>query len=825
VEPLAEPVEPGQRRPSSWREVRNVFRLGESPCAFAEEAAGHQEALQGGAAGDRLRRAAKAVMFSNRLREVVYDTGIGTTTDSEPQTPHEVLSEAGSSPKKRANLVGDASPTENPLPADRCLLAGLVRQPSSSRLARRRRPRTSSAASDHGSVASQFTTVSHMVASGRLRLWSIWTERPKDPILDRASPSGASGGSAGALGGLNAEGRPVRSGDVLVGNSPLQRWITKPSSQRRIAWDLTSFWVMGYDLIFIPLQAFDLEASAFSIIMGYVTTVFWTLDVIWSFFVGYHDAGIIEMRPKQIAKRYLRTWFPIDFSVAALDWAFILTTDDNNTESTAGLLRVSKSLKIARVLRLFRLLRFMKVLSVMGEFRDLVSSESLLTMLGIMKMTAGIAVVNHFIACAWYAIGIMNATSDPNSSWVSALELEKPGEELTFPYRYSSALHWSLTQFTPASMEVVPRNAFERLFTICVIIFALVMFSSFVSSITQMMTKLHAINLEQFKQQEYLKRYIIDNKLSLELGNRINAFARSCKTNRRRLHENDIPILQHMPPTLRAMMRSEVYLPVLSPHPLFRQVLEVDEYGIGALCMSAMSQRHLQRDHELFIYGEKATQMFFLVSGELEYYLAAAQSAPQSVEAGSNFGEMALWVNWDHRGRMVSTSSSACELVTLDSEAFRATAAKSLVLPHCQAYARLYVEKLMTEHAVYGRFVSDTWGSFETQSDLVQMCFEKIPSGLHMTSEGSSTSRLRRRSRTLALLRSFSPLHGGSSSAVDTDQGLSVEPRLHGRRSNTWHHETDTAGTVSPGEVKDGTITGAASLSQGENPVARMESV
>ena len=34
-------------------------------------------------------------------------------------------------------------------------------------------------------------------------------------------------------------------------------------------------------------------------------------------------------------------------------------------------------------------------------------------------------------------------------------------------YKYSTALHWSLTQFTPASMEVMPQNEYERFFTVC----------------------------------------------------------------------------------------------------------------------------------------------------------------------------------------------------------------------------------------------------------------------------------------------------------------------------------------------------------------------
>lgn len=39
-----------------------------------------------------------------------------------------------------------------------------------------------------------------------------------------------------------------------------------------------------------------------------------------------------------------------------------------------------------------------------------------------------------------------------------------------FEARYSTALHWSLTQFTPAAMEVTATNFIERLFSVFVVL-------------------------------------------------------------------------------------------------------------------------------------------------------------------------------------------------------------------------------------------------------------------------------------------------------------------------------------------------------------------
>merc|ERR1719517_170672 len=119
--------------------------------------------------------------------------------------------------------------------------------------------------------------------------------------------------------------------------------------------------------------------------------------------------------------------------------------------------------------------------------------------------------MNHFLACGWYAVG--NFGLDP--SWVQVLE----GKDLQF--RYITSLHWSLTQFTPASMEVFPRNSTERSFAVIVILAAMLTFSSFVSSITSGMTRLRMLKSEKAKQQYLLRSFLKENKIPPDLSMRI----------------------------------------------------------------------------------------------------------------------------------------------------------------------------------------------------------------------------------------------------------------------------------------------------------------
>mmetsp|Transcript_65449 Transcript_65449/g.173466 ORF Transcript_65449/g.173466 Transcript_65449/m.173466 type:complete len:830 (-) Transcript_65449:134-2623(-) len=494
--------------------------------------------------------------------------------------------------------------------------------------------------------------------------------------------------------------------------------VATPSSFRRVAWDILSFAVMGYDILYIPLQAFDIPPTVFTDVMAWVTTVFWTVDIFCTFMVGYHDGGIIEVRPNRVACHYLKTWFALDLATVSVDWFFIIGTSGVGSDSTAGLVRIMKSMRFARVMRVFRLLRIVKVLSLVDEFSDFIHSEGLLAVLKILKLTVGIAILNHFVACGWYALGNM----DMQNSWVDSMMTIYPDASIGF--LYTTSLHWSLTQFTPASMEVVPRNVWERLYTACIIILALVMFSSFVSSITQAMTRLQDMNRERWRQQENVRRFIVDNHLSLELSNRIYSYLRKHRTMTRSvLHENDVPVFGAMPETLRVRLHCEVFTPILKVHPFFFHFYEADHQGVANVCHSAMAQESLLMGQELFIHGERSEKMFFVVSGEMDYLLGTGQAVPLSVREGAHVAEMALWLQWHNRGLMSTTMP--CEVVSIDSAVFRGIVCQTVVFEQSQQYARDFAQTFVaTANGDFSR-LSDLWGDFDDLQEIAQQAFDR----------------------------------------------------------------------------------------------------
>ena len=90
-----------------------------------------------------------------------------------------------------------------------------------------------------------------------------------------------------------------------------------------------------------------------------------------------------------------------------------------------------------------------------------------------------LSLVNHVVACIWVALG---TTDSAGGTWWGEKYGTADADDV--PYQYLTSLHWSLTQFTPASIDVRPVNSVERAVVVVVIVLGMVIFSSFVSLIT-----------------------------------------------------------------------------------------------------------------------------------------------------------------------------------------------------------------------------------------------------------------------------------------------------------------------------------------------------
>jgi len=473
-----------------------------------------------------------------------------------------------------------------------------------------------------------------------------------------------------------------------------QHYAVHPSGLRRLGWVLFGMFLVSYDMVMTPFSVFFLQESHLAYAMSWLAVLFWTGDFGLSFFVGYHDkASNLELRIEMTARHYAKRWMAFDLILVLLDWFAVIARQklgsDGSYWGTVGTGRMVRSVRLLRGLCLLRAIRLPKSFKHVIELMGL-SEYSSLT-ISLCNHMFGILLINHVIACLWYLIG------SRTGGWVGVYAT---GE--TVAMLYFTSLHWSLTQFTPATMSVQPQNFPERVFSVAILLFALLAFSSLISSITNLMT--HLRNLRSVETKHFLKldRYLRDHCISLSLSVRIRRYLEHMiEQQHRNLPEKEVELLQKISTPLQMELRYELHFPVLSKHPLFQVYATTNRPVVHRICQEALKSVLLCAGDVLFSLGDTAWGMYIVDHGVLCYAFAATvrhcsgslASLPETLKPGNWFCESVLWTPWEHRGEMRALTESG--LLALEAEKFHKilfknrTAAQQLAVYASEAVDRL----------------------------------------------------------------------------------------------------------------------------------------
>lgn len=130
------------------------------------------------------------------------------------------------------------------------------------------------------------------------------------------------------------------------------------------------------NLIIIPvgITFFKDETTAPWIVFNVVSDTFFLMDLVLNFRTGIviEDNTEIILDPEKIKKKYLRTWFVVDFvSSIPVDYIFLIVEKgiDSEVYKTARALRIVRFTKILSLLRLLRLSRLIRYIHQWEEVR------------------------------------------------------------------------------------------------------------------------------------------------------------------------------------------------------------------------------------------------------------------------------------------------------------------------------------------------------------------------------------------------------------------------------------------------------------------------
>ncbi|CAK9059777.1 unnamed protein product, partial [Durusdinium trenchii] len=468
--------------------------------------------------------------------------------------------------------------------------------------------------------------------------------------------------------------------------------VLSPMGHFRNVWDFFGILLLALDMIFLPLQFVSNSLyQEFPILDAKSKTAvfYWSFDIVLSFFTGYIEKGLLVESHRQIALRYIKSWFFPDLIVTIIDLVLQFVGEESRAESAGT--------RVLRLLRLCRVVRLGKLTRAAAFLRDKFESEVAYTQFTLGIAMLGMLLLEHVIACGWFGLGKM----EMEETWISRLPYQG-----SFALYYTMSLRWALSQLGIGGTQIEAVNEQEGIYTVMVAVVSLLTFSTVISFMTSLISTLQHKRMEETHQFGLLRRFLRVNRIPDELRQRITRFLQHAYSERGS-NSDDPYILELLSENLHAELQLARYQECLNILPFFAQIFRsnllsiAEEQVLHGLARKAMWVHETAEDDVIFCHGNAATAAYFALNGSL-LYLQLMASAVQA-KRGQWICEMSLWTDWAHLGDLLTQSFS--KVIEIRVQEFCEIVSKAGACQiHAHHYALEYVEALNLADEV-----SDLW--------------------------------------------------------------------------------------------------------------------
>ena len=181
-------------------------------------------------------------------------------------------------------------------------------------------------------------------------------------------------------------------------------------------------------------------------------------------YIDKYDRLRYVTHPNLIAKRYLSSWFIVDFlssfPFVHIVYLFVSLHDHFHsipTEDHSALVMF----EYLRLLRMLKLLRLIQIVKMFKMIQQHTFDHQTLSIISIAKIICIMLLTTHYFACFWYGIGVWSH-SEGMTSWIEVIQ-EEHGESAERFVKYSYAFYWAMvTLFTTGYGDIHAHNIYEQ---------------------------------------------------------------------------------------------------------------------------------------------------------------------------------------------------------------------------------------------------------------------------------------------------------------------------------------------------------------------------
>ncbi|KAG6926060.1 potassium voltage-gated channel subfamily H member 2 [Chelydra serpentina] len=395
----------------------------------------------------------------------------------------------------------------------------------------------------------------------------------------------------------------------------IHKWTILHYSPFKAVWDWLILLLVIYTAVFTPYSAAFLlnekEELAQHKCHGYcnplnvvdlLVDIMFLIDILINFRTTYVNSNEeVVSQPARIAIHYFKGWFLIDM-VAAIPFDLLIFGSGSGSEETTTLIGL---LKTARLLRLVRVARKLDRYSEYGA-----------AVLFLLMCT--FALIAHWLACIWYAIGNVERQS---IGWLHALgdQIRKPlnrSAPLQGPSikdKYVTALYFTFSSLTSVGFgNVSPNTNAEKIFSICVMLIGSLMYASIFGNVSAIIQRLYSGTARYHTQMLRVREFIRFHQIPNPLRQRLEEYFQHAWSYTNGIDMN--AVLKGFPECLQADICLHLNRSLLHSCRPFR--------GASKGCLRALAMKfkttHAPPGDTLVHAGDVLTALYFISRGSIE---------------------------------------------------------------------------------------------------------------------------------------------------------------------------------------------------------------
>ncbi|XP_007240193.4 potassium/sodium hyperpolarization-activated cyclic nucleotide-gated channel 2 [Astyanax mexicanus] len=437
-------------------------------------------------------------------------------------------------------------------------------------------------------------------------------------------------------------------------------WIIHPYSDFRFYWDFTMLMFMVGNLIIIPvgITFFKDETTTPWIIFNVVSDTFFLMDLVLNFRTGivYEDNTEIILDPKQIKKKYLRTWFVVDFiSSIPVDYIFLIVEKgiDSEVYKTARALRIVRFTKILSLLRLLRLSRLIRYIHQWEEIfhmtYDLASAVMrIINLIGMMLLLC------HWDGCLQFLVPMLQ--DFPSDCWVSLNKMVND----SWSELYSFALFKAMSHMLCIGYgRQAPESMSDIWLTMLSMIVGATCYAMFIGHATALIQSLDSSRRQYQEKYKQVEQYMSFHKLPADFRQKIHDYYEHRYQGKMFDEES---ILEELNEPLREEIVNFNCRKLVASMPLFANA---DPNFVTAMLTKLRFEVFQPLDY-IIREGTIGKKMYFIQHGVVS--VLTKGSIGMKLSDGSYFGEICLLT----RGRRTASvrADTYCRLYSLSVDNF-----------------------------------------------------------------------------------------------------------------------------------------------------------